>query len=104
MTQTPEVRRNDDTQRYELLRGEQVLGYAEFRPAGEGAVMLPHTVIEEGHEGEGLGSQLARFALDDVRAQGKRVVPMCPFIAGYIRKHPEYTDLVHPQQRGVFGL
>ncbi|MFC6663258.1 GNAT family N-acetyltransferase, partial [Deinococcus multiflagellatus] len=90
--------------RYELRQGQQVLGYAEFRPAGEDAVMLPHTVVDEGHEGQGLGSLLARGALDDVRAQGKRVVPMCPFIAAYIRRHPEYTDLVHPQQRGVFGL
>lgn len=99
-----EVIRNDEAARYELRRGEEVLGYAEFRPAGEGAVMLPHTVVEEGHEGQGLGSQLARGALDDVRAQGKLVVPMCPFIAAYIQRHPEYTDLVHPQQRGVFGL
>lgn len=99
-----EVHRNDDAQRYELSLGGAVVGFAEFRPAGAEAVMLPHTVVDEGHEGEGLGSQLARFALDDIRAQGKRVVPMCPFIAAYIQRHPEYTDLVHPQQRGVFGL
>ena len=93
---TPQVRRNDDTQRYELLDGDRQLGYAEFRPVGT-AVMLPHTEVEEGHEGEGLGSQLARAALDDIRAQGKQVMPMCPFIAAYIRRHPEYNDLIHPQ-------
>lgn len=99
-----EVRRNDSTGRYEISEGGKVVGFAEFKNIGEGAVMLPHTVVDEGHEGEGLGSQLAKYALDDIRAQGKQVVPMCPFIAAYIQKHPEYTDLVHPQQRGVFGL
>lgn len=98
-----ELRKNDEKSRYEILQGGQVVSFAEFRPVGD-AVMLPHTEIEQGHEGEGLGSQLAKFALDNVKTEGKRVIPMCPFIAGYIRKHPEYTELVHPQQRGVFKL
>ncbi|MFC3859716.1 GNAT family N-acetyltransferase [Deinococcus antarcticus] len=98
-----ELRKNDEKSRYEILQGGQVVGFAEFRPVRD-AVMLPHTEIEQGHEGEGLGSQLAKFALDNVKTEGKRVIPMCPFIAGYIRRHPEYTELVHPQQRGVFKL
>ncbi|RJF71790.1 N-acetyltransferase [Deinococcus cavernae] len=98
-----ELRKNDEKSRYEILQGGQVVGFAEFRPVGD-AVMLPHTEIEQGHEGEGLGSQLAKFALDNVKTESKRVIPMCPFIAGYIRRHPEYTELVHPQQRGVFKL
>lgn len=104
MSGITEVTRNDSTGRYEISQGGKVVGFAEFKNIGDGAVMLPHTEVDEGHEGEGLGSQLARYALDDIRAQGKQVVPMCPFIAAYIQKHPEYTDLVHPQQRGVFGL
>lgn len=99
----PEVRKNEAQQRYELVEGSEVLGFAEFRPVGD-AIMLPHTEISPAHEGEGLGSQLAKYALDDVQAQGKMVIPMCPFIAGYIRKHPEYVELIHPQQRGVFQL
>lgn len=99
----PELRKNEEKSQYELLEGERVIGHAEYRPVGN-AVMLPHTEIEEGHEGEGLGSKLAKFALDDVKAQGKQVIPMCPFIAGYIRRHPEYLELVQPAQRGVFGL
>lgn len=99
-----EVTRNDEQHRYELRQDGRLLGFAEFRAIGDLAVMLPHTEIEPGHEGEGLGGQLARTALEDIRTQGKLVVPMCPFIASYIRKHPEYLDLVHPQQRGVFHL
>lgn len=98
-----QLRKNGERARYEILVNGQVVGFAEFRPVGD-AVMLPHTEINEGHEGEGLGSQLAKFALDDVRNAGKRVIPMCPFIAAYIRRHPEYVALIHPQQRGVFKL
>ncbi|UBV44881.1 N-acetyltransferase (plasmid) [Deinococcus taeanensis] len=100
---TIQVQRNDQASRYELRDGNTVLGFAEFRPVGD-AIMLPHTEIDKAHEGEGLGSQLARAALDDVRDQGKKVLPMCPFIAAYIRRHPEYVELIHPQQRAVFGL
>ncbi len=98
-----ELRDNTERSRYEVLIDGQVTGFAEYRLVG-GAVMLPHTEVNEGHEGEGLGGQLARFALDDVKAAGKRVIPMCPFIAAYIRQHPEYTELVDPQQRAMFKL
>ncbi|MBB6098822.1 hypothetical protein HNR42_002257 [Deinobacterium chartae] len=99
-----EFRNNPDLQRYELLEGQEVVGFAEYRPAGS-AVMFTHTEIDRRFEGQGLGSTLVRAALEDVRAQGRQVVPMCPFVAAYIGRHrSEYVDLVHPQQRGVFGL
>jgi hypothetical protein len=44
--------------------------------------------------GKGVGSQLARGALDAVRAKGLKVVAQCPFIAGYIAKHSEYQDIL----------
>jgi predicted GNAT family acetyltransferase len=53
-----------------------------------------HTEIEPAFDGRGLGGQLARAALDDVRRRGVRAVARCPFIAGYIERHPEYQDLV----------
>jgi uncharacterized protein len=95
----PEVVRVDAAERYELRVDGAVLGYAEFRPAGEGRVILPHTVVEEGHEGKGLGATLARGTLDDLRARGTQVIPTCPFIAAFIQRHPEYDDLVVPALR-----
>jgi predicted GNAT family acetyltransferase len=53
-----------------------------------------HTEVDDAFEGQGLGSQLAAGALDDVRRLGKRVVPRCPFIAKFIAHHPEHQDLV----------
>ncbi|HEX7775877.1 MAG TPA: GNAT family N-acetyltransferase, partial [Parvibaculum sp.] len=52
------------------------------------------TVVPEELGGKGVGSRLAKGALDAVRAEGLKVVPQCPFIAAYIKKHPEYQPLV----------
>ena len=50
--------------------------------------------VDDAFEGQGVGSALARTALDDVRASGRSAVPKCPFIRGWIDKHPDYADLV----------
>jgi uncharacterized protein len=68
-------------------------GYSIFTLV-DGLVTFLHTEIDPPFEGRGLGSKLARGALDDVRAQGFRVVARCPFIAAYIERHPEDQDLL----------
>lgn len=98
-----QVTNNEAESRYEIRQGGRVVGFAEYRPAGP-ALMFTHTEVEDGHEGQGLGSRLVQFALDDARTRGQEVVPMCQFVAAYIRRHREYVDLVQPGQRGVFGL
>jgi uncharacterized protein len=59
-----------------------------------GTIVLVHTDIHPAFEGHGLGGRLVGGALDDIRARGLHVVPHCPFAATYIRRHPEYEDLV----------
>ena len=54
--------------------------------------------------GQGLGGQLVRAALDDVRGRGLAVRPDCPFIKGWIAKHPDYADLVPADQRADYDL
>jgi predicted GNAT family acetyltransferase len=95
------VRDNPEAGRYEALVGEAVAGFAEYRLVG-GRVVFTHTEVADAFEGHGVGSVLAKAALDDVRAKGKPVTPLCPFIAAYIRRHPEYVDLVDEAHRGQF--
>ncbi len=60
----------------------------------DGRVVYLHTEVPPELEGRGIAGAMARAALDDARARGLRVVPLCPFVASYIRRHPAYADLV----------
>lgn len=60
----------------------------------DGRHIFTHTEIDDAFSGEGLASRLTKFALDDVRDRGGQVVPLCPFFAAYIQRHPDYEDLV----------
>ena len=62
-------------------------------------IVFTHTEVPPSLEGRGVGSRLARAALDDARRRGLAVVPRCPFIAAFIRRHPEYRDLVPEARR-----
>jgi uncharacterized protein len=86
---------NPEELRYELrLDGrDDVVG--EIRYTREpGRVTLVHTDIWPAYEGQGLGNELIAGALADIRARGLRMVPLCPFVAAYVRRHPEVADLV----------
>jgi hypothetical protein len=91
---TPELRNNEAQSRYELRRDDEVAAFAQYRLEG-GAVRFTHTEVDQRHEGQGLGSRLAAFALDDVKTRGLKAIPACKFIAAYIARHEkEYGDLV----------
>jgi predicted GNAT family acetyltransferase len=85
-----------DRRRYEARIGERVLGFVTYQldPA-DGRITLVHTEVLPDAEGMGVGSRLARGALEDARARGLKVTVVCPFITAYLRRHPgEYEDLV----------
>jgi uncharacterized protein len=93
-----------EQQRYVAMQNDVVVAFAEYRPAAT-ARMFTHTEVSQSLEGQGVGSKLVRFALEDVRQKGMQVVPMCPFVAAYIKRHKdEFLELVQPLQRKVFGL
>lgn len=83
---------NTALHRFELAV-EGHIAFAEYTRASD-IITFVHTVVPQELGGKGIGSQLARGALDAVRAQGWKVVAQCPFIAAYIAKHSEYQDLL----------
>jgi len=87
-----EVRRNDADERYEVLVDGTVVGHLETKERPS-AVILLHTETDEAVQGRGLGARLVSGALDDLRAKGKRVLVRCPYVRGFIDRHPEYADL-----------
>jgi len=87
MTDALTVTRNDEARRYEIHAGDELGGFLEFRPAGEGRVVLPHTEIDPAFKGRGLGSALASDALADLARRGDSIIPSCPFVAHYLSEH-----------------
>jgi predicted GNAT family acetyltransferase len=82
-----------DQHRFAIRLGGELAGFAIYHRRG-GKAYLVHTEIDPSFEGQGIGSALVRGALDAERAAGTPIVPLCPFVRGYIDKHPEYADLV----------
>jgi predicted GNAT family acetyltransferase len=90
---TVTVRDNPQENRYELVLDDSVAGEIVYH-LKPGAIVLLHTEVSEELEGQGLGAQLVAGALEDIRARGLRLVALCPFVSAYLRRHPEYVDLV----------
>ena len=83
-----------DKRRYEVSSDGQAAGYAEYILT-DTLITFTHTEIDPAFEGKGMGSALIREALDDVRARELAVLPLCPFVKGWIERHGDYADLVY---------
>ena len=87
-----DVRDNTARERFEL-DAEGHVAFSEYKRTGD-VLEIIHTEVPPELGGKGIGSRLARGMLDLVRAGGAKVRPRCPFVRGYIEKHPEYQDLL----------
>ncbi len=94
-----EIRDNAAQHRYEAhLDGH--LAVVTYRRA-EGRITFIHTVVSPALEGHGVAAKLVRHALDDARHRGLAVIPLCPYVVIFIRRHPEYTELVPVEERAL---
>jgi uncharacterized protein len=90
--------RNDALHRYELRVDGKLAVQTRFMDK-PGHVDFIHTDAAEEFKGQGLAKVLAHFALDDVAASGKRIIPHCPFIYGYLKRHDAYDQFIDwPEQ------
>lgn len=89
------MRNNPSENRYEAYLDGDLAGIAVYG-LGPSSIVFLHTEVYPDFEGKGIGGALVRGALDDVRSGGEYdVIPLCPFVKGWIEKHPEYDELVH---------
>jgi predicted GNAT family acetyltransferase len=85
----------DQRHRYEVRLGGVTAGFTQYRVLEGGTVLaFDHTEVAEGYSGLGLAGKLVTFALDDVRANGQRIRPYCPYVRAFLKRHREYADLV----------
>lgn len=84
---------NPTRQRFEVRLDGEVVGFAAYH-VRDGVVAITHTEVEPALRGRGIGAALVGGALDRIRAEGHRVLPVCSFVADYVRRNPEHADLV----------
>lgn len=90
-----ELSHNSEQKRYEAHLDGKLAGFAEYMLADH-LTVFTHTEVDPSFEGRGVGSAIARFALDDVVAGGTdKIMPLCPFIKGWVQRHPEYLSAVY---------
>lgn len=91
----PIVTDNPAAKRFEAHLDGELAGIAEYQLTDE-LMIFTHTEVEPAFEGRGVGSALARTALDQLRAEGTRkALAVCPFIKGWIQRHPEYLAITY---------
>lgn len=100
--QDTQIEDNRAAGRFEIHFGGET-AFAEYRLEGD-SIIFPHTVVPDAFAGKGVGGALVKHGLAYARERGLRVKPTCSFFAGYIGKHPEYHDLVHPDFRSKLGI
>jgi predicted GNAT family acetyltransferase len=89
-----DIRNNTAQNRFEA-EVDGLLAVSEYMNLKD-KIVFTHTEVPTALEGRGIASQLAKAGLEFAREQGKVVVPICPYVAAYIRRHPEYRALVLP--------
>lgn len=85
---------NAAEQRYELDLLDGTKALACYAVRADGAVMLNHTEVPPSHEGQGIGRLLISQTLDDLRRNGRRIVPLCSFVVAYVKRHPEVQGML----------
>ncbi|MFB7249086.1 GNAT family N-acetyltransferase [Microbacterium sp. NPDC056234] len=101
MTEDITVTRDDEGSRYEIRLGDTLAGFAEFE-LRSGEILFTHTEVDPAFQGRGLAGTLAADALKDAAASGDTIVPYCPYIAAYLKKHEvEGADIRWPQVPGA---
>jgi predicted GNAT family acetyltransferase len=93
---------NEANQRFEVALGDK-WAFLDYRWDGD-ELALTHTEVPDGYRGQGVGSDLVAAALQYARRGEHKVNPECPFVAAFIRRNPEYTELIGPGHQSDFEL
>jgi predicted GNAT family acetyltransferase len=97
MAEQPSITIEDNPalSRFEARLDGRLAGFAEYQLTDE-LIVFTHTEVLPEFEGRGVGSAIAKAALDQVRTAGvRKVLPVCPFIKGWIQRHPDYLAITY---------
>ena len=86
---------NPERKRFEGFLGDELVAVVEYIPL-DGKVIATHTEVQPSHEGQGIASKMVTSMLELLRSEGRLVQPLCQYVTGFLRRHPEYNDVVDP--------
>jgi predicted GNAT family acetyltransferase len=89
----PQIVHSGQRHRFEIHLGGDVIGSSYYR-LESGRRVFTHTEVDPEHQGRGLANLLIEYALNDTRAAGLRIVALCPTVAAYVTKHPEFDEIL----------
>ena len=95
------VQNNTAENRFEMLTDGK-LSVIEYQSFDDKTLVLTHTEVAPELEGQGVGSRLVKETLDYVREHQLQIVPLCPFVSAYLKRHPAYRDIIQPNYRDKF--
>ena len=87
------ITKNEQTSQYETTIDGQV-AYVAYDLEDPDRIVLTHTIVPDALSGRGIAGEVVKHALDDARANNLKVIPQCSYVAAYIKRHPEYEDLL----------
>ena len=88
------VRNNEREHRFEMALGEGKTAFIQYEEAGDNVLALTHAEVPTEFEGKGVGGTLVKQTLEILQKENRKLVPVCPFVSAYQRRHPEYQFLV----------
>lgn len=91
-----DITKNESRSRWEAVEAGAMVGQLDYHVT-DGLVTLTHTEVDRAQAGKGIAGDLVKTALDEIRASGQLVRPVCPYAAAWIDRHPDYADLVHTE-------
>jgi hypothetical protein len=100
---SPVLSDNEAESKFEIRVGGELAGFVQYHRRGHELITLIHTEVDDRFQGQGLAGRLAQFALDSARKENIGVLPSCPYIRGWIERHPDYLDMVPEDRRAEFG-
>ncbi len=89
----PEVIHNAELHRYEINLDEEKVGHADYKVDGD-VLVFDHTEVDPAHQGKNLAGILMRHALEEVRARGLKMRPVCSYVVKFVERYDEFADLV----------
>jgi uncharacterized protein len=92
-TATLEILDKPERNRFEARLEGELVGLIDYIPL-PGKIIATHTEVAERYKGQGFGARLVQGMIDQLRADGRLLQPLCPYVAAYLRRHPDEADVV----------